>query len=285
MLHHHFDARGAVVSAMWSGIVRAWMNRCRRNQEATNGATDGPVTCWESDLEIPTSRARTHQFRLGHRDVTALLDPGSAVTLVHPDFVQAQGIPARPLALTCVHGDTQPVSGVRIKMHNDQGVWTMSAGVLKSLRMPLLVGRNCPGLDRLYAAAVRKMHGTQLMAASPPPPVVGSPRPRVTSSQTRNPTNSPQEQPWSVFHDSAEPASDEDNASGDGEGSPEEAACDLVNCSQELTPPQLQQMKELVEQHTDVFSVQPGHTTLIQHHIETAPVVNVHIRLYRVPAT
>ncbi|KAJ8400640.1 hypothetical protein AAFF_G00394090 [Aldrovandia affinis] len=82
--------RSVGVSAMWSGIVQAWMNQCRWTQEATR--------------EIPTSQARTHQVQLGHRDVTALLDPGSAVTLMHPDFVQTQGTPARPLALPVYMG-------------------------------------------------------------------------------------------------------------------------------------------------------------------------------------
>ncbi|KAJ8395382.1 hypothetical protein AAFF_G00033670 [Aldrovandia affinis] len=41
----------------------------------------------------------------------------------------------------------------------------------------------------------------------------------VTSSQTRNPTNSsPPELPWPVFHCSADPASDDDSTHGDGEG-------------------------------------------------------------------
>ncbi|KAJ8415125.1 hypothetical protein AAFF_G00008230 [Aldrovandia affinis] len=60
------------------------------------------------------------------------------------------------------------------------------------------------------ASTIRKMHGTQLMAVSPPSPVVGSPRPRVTSTQTRSPTKSLQECPWPVFHGSADPASDDD---------------------------------------------------------------------------
>ncbi|KAJ8400634.1 hypothetical protein AAFF_G00394030 [Aldrovandia affinis] len=74
------------------------------------------------------------------------------------------------------------------------------------------------------------------------------------------------------------------HAAAGAPGSPEEAARDLVNCSQELMPQQLQQTKGLVEQHTDVFSVQPGCTTVIQHHIETAPGVKVQIHPYRVPA-
>ncbi|KAJ8398794.1 hypothetical protein AAFF_G00419910 [Aldrovandia affinis] len=43
-----------------------------------------------------------------------------------------------------------------------------------------------------------------------------------------------------------------------------------------LMPQQLQQMKELVKQHMDVFSVQPGCTTVIQHHIGMAPGVKVY---------
>ncbi|KAJ8398793.1 hypothetical protein AAFF_G00419900 [Aldrovandia affinis] len=46
----------------------------------------------------------------------------------------------------------------------------MTASILKSLRVPLLVGWNIPGLDRLYTA-IQMIHGTQLMAASSSPPV------------------------------------------------------------------------------------------------------------------
>ncbi|KAJ8400641.1 hypothetical protein AAFF_G00394100 [Aldrovandia affinis] len=161
----------------------------------------------------------------------------------------------------------------------------MMAGVLKSLQVPLLVGQNCPGLDRLYASAVRKMHGTQLRAAStaPPTPVVDSPRPPGYEQPDQEPHQLPAgtvlaslswlSGPWMMtvltemgkdcLYSTVIP------------GSPEEAARDLLNYSQELMPQQLQQ--------TDVFSVQSGCTTVIQHHIETAPGVKVHIHLYRVP--
>ncbi|KAJ8400198.1 hypothetical protein AAFF_G00398920 [Aldrovandia affinis] len=128
-----------------------------------------------------------------------------------------------------------------------------------------------------------------------PTKVGGAPRPRVSSSQTRSPTDTLQEYPWPVFQGSANPPRmttaltemgkgqyaraqwDNPNLSRSGRP-PEEAARDLVNYGQELTPQQLQQTKELVDQHTDVLSIQPGRTTVLQHHIEMAPGVKVHVR-------
>ncbi|KAJ8414828.1 hypothetical protein AAFF_G00023510 [Aldrovandia affinis] len=39
---------------------------------------------FESDLKIPTSKARNHQVLLGNQEVTTLLDLGSAITQVAP---------------------------------------------------------------------------------------------------------------------------------------------------------------------------------------------------------
>ena len=40
---------------------------------------------------------------------------------------------------------------------------------------------------------------------------------------------------------------------------------------------------ELVDQNQDVFSSEPGHTNLVQHHIITEPGKKVKLRPYRIP--
>ena len=50
-----------------------------------------------------------------------------------------------------------------------------------------------------------------------------------------------------------------------------------------LSKVQTQQLKELVQQNTDVFSSKPGCTTVIKHHIWTEPGKKVKLRPYRTP--
>ncbi|XP_075939166.1 uncharacterized protein LOC142940136 [Anarhichas minor] len=50
-----------------------------------------------------------------------------------------------------------------------------------------------------------------------------------------------------------------------------------------LSQAQLQQTRELVQQNLDVFSTQPGRTSLVEHHINTEPGQKVKLRPYRIP--
>ncbi|KAJ8404671.1 hypothetical protein AAFF_G00335340 [Aldrovandia affinis] len=43
---NHVGARDEGVSAMWSGIVPSWMNRCRLTKEPATRAINGPATYW-----------------------------------------------------------------------------------------------------------------------------------------------------------------------------------------------------------------------------------------------
>lgn len=117
----------------------------------------------ESDLDLPMSQACTHQVRLGHRAA----EPWKFRHMCASTTFQTEAPWVKSLALSCMHWDTQPVPRVRIKIHSNSEALTMTDSVLKSLRVPLLVGRNCLGLDRLYNSAVRKMYEPQLMAVYP----------------------------------------------------------------------------------------------------------------------
>nr|XP_010792739.1 PREDICTED: uncharacterized protein LOC104965484 [Notothenia coriiceps] len=56
-----------------------------------------------------------------------------------------------------------------------------------------------------------------------------------------------------------------------------------VEYSPGLSKAQLQQTKELVQQSLDVFSLRPGRTTMVEHQIHTEPGQKVKMRPYRVP--
>jgi hypothetical protein len=56
-----------------------------------------------------------------------------------------------------------------------------------------------------------------------------------------------------------------------------------VPLGEQLSPAQRQELMELVDQNQDVFSSEPGHTNLVQHHIITEPGKKVKLRPYRIP--
>ena len=56
-----------------------------------------------------------------------------------------------------------------------------------------------------------------------------------------------------------------------------------VPLGEQLSPAQRQELMELIDQHQDVFSSEPGHTNLVQHHIITEPGKKVKLSPYRIP--
>jgi len=55
-----------------------------------------------------------------------------------------------------------------------------------------------------------------------------------------------------------------------------------VPLGEQLSPAQKQELTELVGQNQDVFSSEPGHTNLVQHHINTDRGKIVKLRPYRI---
>lgn len=56
-----------------------------------------------------------------------------------------------------------------------------------------------------------------------------------------------------------------------------------VEMGAQLTPNQKQDLRELVSQHLDVFSLFPGRTTVVYHDIVTEPGKKVRLKSYRIP--
>lgn len=84
----------------------------------------------------------------------AILDSGSAVGLVQPTVLPPCVESKTLLPITCVHGDTRQVPAHSVTVSAAPGTWPIEVGVVKDLPIPMLLGRDQPGFDRLLAARV-----------------------------------------------------------------------------------------------------------------------------------
>uniref|UniRef100_A0A8C5MJ42 Gypsy retrotransposon integrase-like protein 1 n=1 Tax=Leptobrachium leishanense TaxID=445787 RepID=A0A8C5MJ42_9ANUR len=82
--------------------------------------------------------------------VTALLDSGSVVTLVRPEFVDPIKYHPSTIGVVCVHGDTRDYQTAMVDIGTSWGIVTQSVGVVPSLPYEVLVGRNFPRFWSLW---------------------------------------------------------------------------------------------------------------------------------------
>ncbi len=82
----------------------------------------------------------------------AILDSGSAVSLVQSHVLAPRFEHKSFLPITCVHGDTRHVPAHRVTITAAPGSWPVEVGIMKDLPVPVLIGRDWPGFDRLLAA-------------------------------------------------------------------------------------------------------------------------------------
>ncbi len=80
---------------------------------------------------------------------------GSAVSLVQSHILAPRMECKTFLPITCVHGDTRQVPTRRVTISAVPGTWPVEVGVVKDLPMPVLIGRDWPGFDRLLATATQ----------------------------------------------------------------------------------------------------------------------------------
>ncbi|KAL0186186.1 hypothetical protein M9458_017856, partial [Cirrhinus mrigala] len=113
---------------------RAWLAGCTLHQEP-------PAVAPEVQVKV---NGRSHQ---------ALLDSGSAVSLVQPKVISQPFEAKTYLPVTCVHGDTRQVPACRVTIAAKVGSWPVDVGIVKDLPVPVLLGRDWPGLDSLRGAA------------------------------------------------------------------------------------------------------------------------------------
>uniref|UniRef100_A0A8C7F2V4 Gypsy retrotransposon integrase-like protein 1 n=1 Tax=Oncorhynchus kisutch TaxID=8019 RepID=A0A8C7F2V4_ONCKI len=94
--------------------------------------------CWLAEIasEIPV--------RVEGQDVVAILDSGSMVTLVEERMVTSATLLPDKVAVSCIHGDTHYYPTVNLPILTPKGRCTVRAGKVPQLKVPLLIGRDCP---------------------------------------------------------------------------------------------------------------------------------------------
>ncbi|XP_057195726.1 uncharacterized protein LOC130557734 [Triplophysa rosa] len=118
--------------------ARAWMAGCAVHQSVPRGAP-------------------TRVIQVGKRTYRALLDSGSAITLVQPAVVRPLPESKATVPITCINGDTQYVASRRVAITAEPGTWQVEVGIVPDLPVPVVLGRDWPGFERLLATTVREV--------------------------------------------------------------------------------------------------------------------------------
>lgn len=66
------------------------------------------------------------------------------VTLVQPELVQDGGELDNTVSISCVHGDTKAYPTTVVQLATIQGRCQIRVGVVPTLPVPILLGRDCP---------------------------------------------------------------------------------------------------------------------------------------------
>uniref|UniRef100_A0A9J8C6J3 C-type lectin domain-containing protein n=1 Tax=Cyprinus carpio carpio TaxID=630221 RepID=A0A9J8C6J3_CYPCA len=113
---------------------RAWLAGCAVHRETPEEAPQAEV-------------------RVNGRPFLALLDSGSAVSLVKPTVLPPRAETKTRLPITCVHGDTREVPAWRVTITAPPGAWPVEVGIVSDLPVPVLLGRDWLGFNCLLAIA------------------------------------------------------------------------------------------------------------------------------------
>ncbi len=148
----------------------------RRTPEGTPRTVGRPAVPGTQDEPMPTELSRppnrawlagyvVHQepplealqveVRINGWPYQALLDSGSAVSLVQPTVLPPRVGAKACLPITCIHGDTRHVPARRVTVSAAPGSWPIEVGIVKDLPVPVLLGRDWPGFDCLLAATTQ----------------------------------------------------------------------------------------------------------------------------------
>ncbi len=101
------------------------------------------------------SGAPEAMIKINGRPFKALLDSGSAVSLVQAQILPPRSKTKSRLPITCVHGDTRQVPARRVTISAAPGSWPVEVGIMKDLPVPILLGRDWPGFEALLTAATQ----------------------------------------------------------------------------------------------------------------------------------
>ncbi|XP_016401664.1 uncharacterized protein LOC107734263 [Sinocyclocheilus rhinocerous] len=114
--------------------------------------TEPPAPTWMAGCFLHQdglSPSPSRMVKLEGKPVQAFLDSGSSVTLVQPSLVRPRPEQKSKLPLTCVHGDTRYVPARTVRISAEPGTWAIEVGIVPDLPVPLLLGRDWPGFQKL----------------------------------------------------------------------------------------------------------------------------------------
>lgn len=129
-----------------------------RDEPMPTALSSNPTRTWlvgcvlHKDLPPEAPRAKV---KINGRTFRALLDSGSAISLVQAHILPPRGEAKTLLPITCIHGDTRQVPARRVTISASPGTWPIEVGVVKELPVPVLLGRDWPGFETLLAAATQ----------------------------------------------------------------------------------------------------------------------------------
>ncbi len=103
----------------------------------------------------PPPEAPRVKVEVNGRPYQAILDSGSAVSLVQSKVVHLRLGTKACLSINCVHGDMRQVPARRFTITAASGSWPVEVGIIKDLPVPVLIGRDWPGFDRLHTVAMQ----------------------------------------------------------------------------------------------------------------------------------
>uniref|UniRef100_A0A8C1LE49 SCAN box domain-containing protein n=1 Tax=Cyprinus carpio TaxID=7962 RepID=A0A8C1LE49_CYPCA len=160
-------------------------------------APHSPGRAWLAGCTVqaePPKQAPRAEVKINGRPVLALLDSGSGVTLIMPTVLPPRPEPKARLSIPCIHGDTREVPARRITITAPPGAWPVKVGIVKDLPVPVLLGRDWPGFDRLFASASQPVspagNCSQRRTTTKPrrrPVLLASDSPREGESSRHNP--------------------------------------------------------------------------------------------------
>ena len=127
------------------------------------------TTCWAEEGGTSPSTPVT----ANGQDTTALLDSGSMVTLIRPEFAQLPHLEGT-LGVTCIHGETRQYPTTMLHLRTTKGSYSGPVGIVPNLPVPVLIGRDLPLFRPLW---FRLATGTQRTPRGPPSPQRARPRP------------------------------------------------------------------------------------------------------------
>uniref|UniRef100_A0A9J7X6K5 Retropepsins domain-containing protein n=1 Tax=Cyprinus carpio carpio TaxID=630221 RepID=A0A9J7X6K5_CYPCA len=126
-----------------------------RDEPMPTEAPRSPPRPWLAGCAMHTENAPRAEVHLNGRPFLALLDSGSAVSLVKTAVLPPRPEAKTKLSITCVHGDTRDVLARRVTIAAPPSAWPIDVGLVKDLPVPVLLGRDWPGFDQLLASVTQ----------------------------------------------------------------------------------------------------------------------------------